>query len=89
MKKQKEYLRLTLLISVLVGIIFPLSILRSPIQWNRFFFIMVLSFTSVWFICALARFITVFLIKPSLKIKGSRRNGVTVVKLELIRKVSE
>jgi hypothetical protein len=35
---------------------------------------------------ALVRFITVFLIKPGLKIKGSRRNGVTVVRFELLRK---
>jgi hypothetical protein len=47
------------------------------------------GFALVWFIYALLRLVTVFLIRPGLKIKGSRRNGVTVVKLELLRKDSE
>ena len=47
------------------------------------------GFTSVWFIYALLRFITVFLIRPGLKIKGNRRKGVTVVRFELPRRDSE
>ena len=80
MKKQKGYFRLTLAVSILAGIILPLAIgIKDP-------FLIGYIFTSVWFIYALVRFITVFLIRPGLKIKGNRRNGVTVVKLELLRK---
>jgi hypothetical protein len=83
MKKQKGYFRLTLAVSILAGIILPLAIgIKDP-------FLIGYIFTSVWFIYALLRFITVFLIRPGLKIKGNRRNRVTVVKLELIRKDSE
>jgi len=80
MKKQKGYFRLALAVSILAGIILPLAIgIKDPLLSGYIF-------TSVWFIYALVRFITVFLIRPGLKIKGSRRNGVTVVKLDLLRK---
>jgi hypothetical protein len=80
MKKQKGYFGLILVLSVLVGIILPLAIgIKDPLLLGYIF-------TSFWFIYALLRFISVFLIRPGLKIKASRRNGVTVVKLELLRK---
>jgi uncharacterized membrane protein len=83
MKKQKVYIGLILLLSVLVGIILPLAIgIKDPL-------LIVYIFTSVWFIYALVIFVTVFLIRPGLKINPNRRNGVTVVRFELLRKDSE
>jgi hypothetical protein len=67
----------------LLGIILPFSIgIKDPLLLGYIF-------TSVWFIYGLVRFITPFLIRPGLRINGSRRNGVTVVKLELVRKDAE
>ena len=83
MKKQKEYFRVTLILSVLVGIILPLAIAIKDLLLVGYLF------TFFWFIYPLLRFITVFLIRPGLEIKGNRRNGVTVVRFELLRKDSE
>jgi len=113
MKKQKWYFGLTLVVSVLIGIILPLALgIKDPLLFGYIFTPLEImprctaagldlriipvgfnvplefltGFTSVWFIYALVRFIAAFLIKPGLKIDGSRRNGVGVVKLELLRK---
>ena len=81
--KQKEYFRFILVLCVLVGIILPLAIeLKDPLLLGYIF-------ASVWFIYALVRFITVFLIGLDLRIRRSRRNGVTVVKFELVREDAE
>jgi low affinity Fe/Cu permease len=56
MKKQKEYFMLTLVISVLVGIILPLLGVKD-------FTIITITFCSVWFIYAVVFFINTFLIK--------------------------
>jgi len=83
MKKQKGYFRLTLVVSILAGIILPLAIgIKDPLLLGY-------MFALVWFVYALVRFITAFLIRPGLKIKGNRRNGVTVVRFELLRKDAE
>ena len=83
MKKQKEHFRLTLVVLVLLGIILPLAMGVKDL------YSIALIFTLNWFIYAGLRMVTVFVIKPGLKIKASRRNEVSVVKFELTRKGSE
>ena len=74
----KKYLALTLVISILVGIILPLALgVKDPT-------LIAITFSLVWFLYAVLLFITTFLIKPNLKIKASRQNGVTVVRYELL-----
>jgi uncharacterized membrane protein len=72
----KKYLILTLVISVLAGIILPLTLGVKDLT------LIAITFSLVWFFYALLLLITTFLIKPGLKIKASRQNGVTVVKYE-------
>jgi hypothetical protein len=43
-----------------------------------------ICFSSVWFIYVVLLLITAFLIKPNLKIKATRKNGVNVVRYELV-----
>ena len=42
-----------------------------------------LIFTLIWFVYAVQISVVTFLIKPGLKIKISRQNGVSVLKFEL------
>ena len=42
------------------------------------------TFSMVWVLYAIVLLVTVFLIRPGLKIKASRNNGVTVVRYELL-----
>ena len=77
MKKPKDYFRLTLVISVLFGIILPLA------MGIRDLYSIALIFTLIWFVYVVLIFVVTFLIKPGLKIKVSRQNGVSVVKFEL------
>jgi hypothetical protein len=78
MKKQKYYFRLTLLLSISFGVILPLSVgVKDPT--------LIAIFSSlIWFMYSLVIFVSVFLIKPDLKIKAKRQNGVTVVEYELL-----
>jgi hypothetical protein len=77
-RRHKTYLGLTLLISVLFGIILPLLLgVKDPM-------LIATTFSMVWMAYAIILLITVFLIKPGLKIKASRRGGVTVVRCELL-----
>ena len=74
----KKYLILTLVISILVGIILPLVLgIRDPM-------LIATTFSMVWVIYAIMLLVTVFLIRPGLKIKASRKNGITVVRYELL-----
>jgi len=57
MKKQKTYLRLTLVLSVLFGIILPLVLGVKDL------FTIAIIFTSIWWIYAVALFVYVFLIE--------------------------
>ena len=67
-----------MLISILFGIILPLLLgVKDPM-------LIATSFSMVWVLYAIILLVTVFLIKPGLKIKASRKNGVTVVRYELI-----
>ena len=77
MRKREYYLTLTLIISILFGIILPLVLgVKDPM-------LIATTFSMVWVIYAIVLLVTVFLIKPGLKIKASRKNGVTVVRYEL------
>lgn len=77
MINQKYYLRLTLVISILLGIILPIVLgVKDPM-------LIATTFSMVWVIYAIILLVMVFLIKPGLKIKASRKNGVTVVRYEL------
>jgi len=73
----KKYLVLTLVISILVGIIMPLGLGVKDLT------LIAITFSSVWFLYGALLLITTFLVKPRLKIKASRKNGVTIVKYEL------
>jgi len=74
----KKYLILTLVIPILLGIILPLALGVRDLT------LIAICFSSVWFIYAVLLLITTFLIKPNLKIKASRKNGVNVVRYELV-----
>jgi hypothetical protein len=77
MKKQKEPFWLTLVISILVGIILPFDLgVKDP-------FYIVIFFSLMWFIYAIILLITTFLLKPGLRMKASRKNGVTIVRYEV------
>ncbi len=65
MKKQKTHLRLTLIISILFGIILPLVLGVKDLT------LIAICFSSVWFIYAISLLISTFLIKPGLRIKVS------------------
>ena len=74
----KKNLVLTLVISVLLGIIIPLALGVKDLT------LIAICFSSVWVIYAVLLLITTFLIKPNLKIKATRKNGVNVVRYELV-----
>lgn len=75
--KGKNYLRLTLVISVLVGILLSLVLgLKDPTLIS-------ITFSSVWFLYIVRRRIA-FLIRPSLKIKVLRHKDPTIVRFELL-----
>jgi len=84
MKRHLSYFRLTLSISLLVGIILPLAITSRPINWKSLFTLMAMGFTLVWVVYTIILLVIVFLIRPGLKIKASRKNWVTVVRYELL-----
>jgi hypothetical protein len=63
MRGQRNYFRITLLISVLVAMIFPLAMTGKPIDWDRFFLVMALSFSLVWAIYCLILLGYVFLVE--------------------------
>jgi len=76
MKRQKHYLRLTLLISILFGIILPLALgVKDPTYIAIFF-------SSVWVLYIVIRWIA-FLIRPELKIKVLSHTNPTIVRFEL------
>ena len=77
MRKQKYHFAPTLVISILFGIILPLVLgVKDPM-------LIATTFSMVWILYAIILLIAVFLVRPGLKIKPSRKNGVTVVRYEL------
>ena len=61
MKKQKTYLRLTLVLSVLFGIILPLAVGVKDIL------VVSLIFSSIWFVYVIVLWIRVFFSSEALK----------------------
>jgi len=77
-KSQKIYFTLTLIASALFGIVLPLALgIKDPT-------LIAITFSSVWFIYAMIMFITVFLIKPGLRIRVIQRKNPTIVRYDLI-----
>ncbi len=77
MKNQKTHLIVTLLGSILFGTVLPVALGTKDL------ILIAICFSSVWFIYVVLLLITTFLIKPNLRIKANRQNGVTVVRYEL------
>jgi hypothetical protein len=73
----KKYLTLTLVISILAGIILSLALGVKDLT------LIAISFCSVWFVYAVILLIVTFLVKPGVKIKAYNRNGAKVVTYEL------
>jgi hypothetical protein len=61
MKGQRNYFKITLLISILVAIIFPLAMTGRPIDRDTFFLVMALSFSLTWAIYAIILLGSIFL----------------------------
>jgi hypothetical protein len=58
-----ESFRVTLALSILVGVIVPISMLGEfpeTIKWKRFIFIGILSFSSFWAVAFISWIITTF-----------------------------
>jgi hypothetical protein len=79
----KNYLILSLKVSILVGIILPFILGVKDLT------LIAICFSSASLIYVVLLLITTFLIKPSLRINVSRQNGATVVRYELTKKDSE
>jgi uncharacterized protein (DUF58 family) len=76
-KAQKSYFKVTLLISILLGIILPFVMgVNDPT-------LIAVALSFIWFIYAFLLLVTTFLFRPSLRIKVSRQNGVSVARYEL------
>ena len=74
----KKYLILTLVIPILLEIVLPLALgVKDPT-------LIAICFSSVWLIYIVLLLISTFLIKPNLKIKATHKNGVNVVRYELV-----
>jgi hypothetical protein len=77
MKKQKSHIRLTLVISILFGIILPLALgVKDPT-------LIAICFSLIWFVYAVLMLVNTFLGKGRLKIKVIHRKDPTVVRFEL------
>ncbi len=78
MRKRNNYFRLTLIISILLGILLPFLLgVRDPM-------LIVITFSVGWVAYAIMLLITVFLIKPGLRIGATRNNGITLVRYGLL-----
>ncbi len=68
--KQKNYIRLTLLISILFGIILPLALGVRDLT------LIVIAFCSVWFIYSIIFFVNTFLITGRRNMKKRLKEGI-------------
>ena len=59
----KRHFRITLVASILAGMILPLLMTGKPIDWDWFFYLMALGFTLVWAIYSLILLGYVFLVE--------------------------
>ncbi len=73
MRRKKHYFRLTLAVSILAGIILHISLLTTPIDWDLFFYLIVLGFTLVWAIYSLILLGYVFLVEGRQKRNKSEK----------------
>ena len=73
----KRLLTLTMAASFLFGILLPLILGIKDIE------LVAVIFCAFWFIYAVLLLVTTFLFRPSLRIKVSRQNGVSVARYEL------
>lgn len=65
MKKRKTYLQLTVIISVLFGIVLPLALgIKNPT-------LIAITFSSVWFIYSVYLFVSTFFSREALKMRKS------------------
>jgi hypothetical protein len=83
MKGQRNHVRITLLISILVAIIFPLAMTGRPIDRDTFFLVMALSFSLTWAIYSMIFLGYVFLVEG--RRNRNRLNDVDPFPPELIR----
>jgi hypothetical protein len=72
-----KYFWITLVISILFGILLPLSLGVKDTT------LIAISFCSVWFFYMASLVIHTFLVKPGLKIKVIRHKNPTIVRYEL------
>ena len=63
MKRQKYHFKLTLVVSILSGIILPFFLLPQPIDWDWFFWVTALSFSLVWALTYLILLGNIFLVE--------------------------
>jgi hypothetical protein len=73
----KRLFTLTMSASFLFGILLPLILGIKDIE------LVAVIFCAFWFIYAFLLLVTTFLFRPSLRIKVSRQNGVSVARYEL------
>jgi hypothetical protein len=76
-RNQKIYFTLTLIASILFGIVLPLALGIKDLT------LITKTFSSVWFIYAIIMFIAVFLLKPGLRIRVIQRKNPTIVRYDL------
>ena len=74
----KKAFILTLFISILLGIVLPLVLGVKDLM------LIAAIFSVVWALYSIILLVTVLLIKPGLKINASRKNGVTILRYELL-----
>ncbi len=82
-KREKTYVGLTLVISILIGIILPLVTVKKPIDWDWFFYLMAIGFTCVWVTYAILFLINTFFGRGRLRIKVIRGKNPTIVRCEI------
>ena len=75
MKSLNKYFWVTLVVSILVGIIFLFAMTEKPIDWNKFFLIMALSFSLPWAIYSIILLGNIFLF-----VKRNRKELKTLTK---------
>ncbi len=80
MRKQNFHFKLTFVVSILIGIILPIVLgVKEPM-------LIATTFSMVWIVYAIMLLVTVFLIRPGFKIKTTRKNGIKVVRYELLNR---
>jgi putative exporter of polyketide antibiotics len=71
MKRQKAYFFITLIVSILMGIISAFVLTARSIDLNHFFSIMAMTISLVWFFYAVGFFFSTFFSRDALKMRSS------------------